>query len=54
MARSSPIRRCETCKGQGTVTKSETVTIDGVKQTVTQTSPCPARCNNGVIDIRTA
>ncbi|HEU4751998.1 MAG TPA: hypothetical protein VFU47_02740 [Armatimonadota bacterium] len=53
MAR-SPIRRCETCKGEGTVTKRETVTIDGVRQTVTKTVPCPARCNNGVIDIRTA
>lgn len=49
----SPIRRCQTCKGQGTVTKSEKVTIDGVKQTVTKTEACPAGCNNGVLDIRT-
>lgn len=53
MTKVSPIRRCQTCKGQGTVTKSETVKIEGVKQTVTKTSPCPANCNNGAIDIRT-
>lgn len=49
----SPIRRCQTCNGQGTVSKSQTVKIDGVKQTVTETVGCPAGCNNGVIDIRT-
>jgi DnaJ-class molecular chaperone len=53
MAKVSPIRRCRTCKGQGTVTKTETVTIDGVRQTVSRTDPCPAGCNNGVLDIRT-
>ena len=49
----SPIRRCQTCKGAGTVSKSTTVKIDGVKQTVTTTETCPARCNNGAVDIRT-
>lgn len=53
MAKTSPIRRCETCKGKGTVSESKTVKIDGVKQTVTKTVGCPAGCNNGVIDIRT-
>lgn len=52
----SNVRICQTCKGEGTITKTkrETVKIDGVKQTVTttETVDCPARCNNGVINIR--
>ncbi|AAT36766.1 Pas18 [Actinoplanes phage phiAsp2] len=52
----SNVRVCQTCKGQGTITrtKTETVKIDGVKQTVktTETVSCTARCNNGVINIR--
>jgi DnaJ-class molecular chaperone len=54
--RKSNVRICQTCKGNGTVsrTKTETVKIDGVKQTVKTTTDvkCPAGCNNGVINIR--
>lgn len=52
----SPIRRCDTCKGQGVVMeKVKTTTIVKGKEKVietTQSKPCPARCNNGVVDIR--
>lgn len=48
----SQVRVCQTCQGAGTKETSEVVEIDGVKQKVTKTIPCPARCNNGAINIR--
>lgn len=48
----SPIRRCETCKGQGVVQKTTKTKVDGKTVTVAQSVKCKAGCNNGVIDVR--
>lgn len=48
----SEIRICQTCSGAGTKTTTQTVKIDGVKQTVSTTVPCPAKCNNGVVNTK--
>jgi hypothetical protein len=49
----SPVRICRTCKGNGVVPQTTVSRSGGRTLKVTTDVACPARCNNGALDIRT-